>query len=183
MSINHDCFHDVTMKWAQNLWVLANPHKDAYDFYNEYMPASKPDRGLTSTQRASERAFMTLCYGMAYGSIVSEGGMEALSKSRLVDAWRASVLRNSGQQRFSKFENLLADAIAKHGEQAALQQYPADLKYDGIDMPATLRWMNYKAPRLGLEGIADMFTRGKAAVVHADYTQQGWVQSLRARKP
>ena len=167
MTVSIEYLQDrILRQWAENLWLLNNPnrnpnaaHYDRLEALNVKISASLSDNEPKGMKALSERSFTALCWGMAGVSTVSPKATDALSKSKLVDAWRTSVFRNRFQPRYDIFDGLLKQTADRFGVDAAIAQYPADSRVAPAAVADVFERMNYTSANFAKGEVAAMIRK------------------------
>lgn len=135
----------IFRKWVENLWLLNNKaqegvlqHRDPLLDLHVKMKSAVLDSEPKGAKAVSEQSFTLFCVGLSYGAAVAPKAVDKVSESKLVDAWRMSVLRNRAQDRYNVFEDVLKETVDRFGVQAAIAQYPADLHVAPADVADAL---------------------------------------------
>lgn len=170
MTVSIEYLQDrILRQWAENLWLLNNPnrnpnaaHYDRLEALNVKISASLSDNEPRGMKALSERSFTALCWGMAGVSTVSPKATDALSKSKLVDAWRTSVFRNRFQPRYDIFDGLLKQTADRFGVDAAIAQYPADSRVAPAAVADVFERMNYTSANFAKGEVAAMIRKAGA---------------------
>ncbi|MBI1216134.1 MAG: hypothetical protein GC185_09990 [Alphaproteobacteria bacterium] len=153
--IGTEYLDSILRDWAENLWMEKNadrvtgPDSKAAvftEFARKFYPGGA-DRGLSRKEARSERNFTRFCIGLAYVDRVSSKAAEAVSHSKLVDAWRKSVWKNNFRQRYDVFAGLLKEVMEEKGGDAALKAYPKNFPA-GDEVVKALEASGYVSPAL-----------------------------------
>lgn len=168
-TIGSEYLESILRDWTRNLWMANNQARMTDDaskraVENELQQKMFPnnDRGLTKTQRFSEQSFTYLAFGLAYMDSVSRKAADAISGSRLVDAWRKTVLRDSFQQKYDLFDATLKTTLDTAGADAAAAQYPKTLA-SADQVIEALQTMGYKTRAVNAETVAGLIRKATAA--------------------
>lgn len=150
---NIEVLENIIQQWAQNIWLINHPEKNAGDFSTAFYSIG---RDLNKFQKLSEQGFVGF---VRAASQVDKSEKKLLSRNLLVDEWRRQVWKNHFQKKYAFFEKEAYHLIKKSGMQAVVDAYPADL-YPGYDTPGALALMNYKSPMLTIPVIKTMAQKG-----------------------
>jgi hypothetical protein len=138
MTVNTELFEYVITDWARNIWAVNNPNPTGT--FEDVFYSKDGSRGLSKAQEISERAFIGTCIAMSK----IEGKKTFLSDNALTNAWRKNVLRNSFQQRFTIFEDMLVDTLKAGGIEGAVKAYPVNALSVVPQMLECMNAMKYK---------------------------------------
>lgn len=166
MSIGHEFLESILRDWTKNLWMENNKDRITdeaskreveKELHREMFPNN--NRGLTRAQSFSEQSFVLFAYGLTYSvGLVSDKAAEKISNTKLVDAWRKAVHRNSFQQKYNLFEKTLKETLDTRGEQAALAAYP-DYTVSAQEVVSTLEEMGYKPKVMATQKVSDLIRK------------------------
>lgn len=142
MGVSIDYCEHVLAQWAENLWS-ANLTPDQRKnesalrdtFRAAYIGKNESPRGL---KKLSEQAFVTLCYGAAFGESVSKTMTDAVMGSRLVDTWRRNVHAARLQSRYSFVERQVDFTEIAQNLDAAVEAFPKNMASSAAEIAETL---------------------------------------------
>jgi len=154
--ISHESLEEILRDWAENLSKI---NGDSDDFVKKWYPNN--DRGLTKSQSLSEKSFILFAHGITYAvGAVSNKAAQKISETKLVNAWRKSVWRNSFQQRYNTFEVILKETLSKSGAESAIAAYPKVAVTPEVVI-AAIKFYGYKPKSLDFNVVSDLILRTK----------------------
>lgn len=155
--IGHEQTEYILQEWAANLARAVGEHNH---FGEKWYPDN--NRGLTAKQSLSEKAFVLFAYGLTYTvGVVSDKAADKIAETKLVDAWRKNVWRNSFQQRYNVFEDLLKETLSTLGAKVAIAAYPKTTT-DPEAVIEAIKFYGYQPKSLDLDIVSDLIRRTNA---------------------